>query len=612
MTLNPNAKLKMKSALLPVAILGLSMTMGTALSGCTKKEGDGSLLVYHGRHKDDVKTWDPANAYDTVSLDVVPTVYETLYQYAYLSESYKIVPLLAADMPKFSADRLTVTIPIKRGVKFQDDPCFKESQGKGRELNAHDFVYSFKRLALPSLQSQGWWIFDGKLHGINEFHDRLVKASKSEVPKIFGEQVDGVKALDDHTIQLKLKKPYPQLMYILAMSFTAPVPQEAVAAYGDENGNLTDHPVGTGPFVLKKWDRGRQVLLERNPTFHPDFYPADGSEEFRKKGLLADAGKALPFLDQIKIQVVKEEQPAWLGFMKGDFDVTTVPKDNFGQAIVNKVNLTPELASKGIRLSIETGAVFYYISFNMKDKLVGSNRHLRQALSSAIDRDSWIETFTNGTGQKQVTALPPGILDRPKTSKIKYDFDLKRAKELLKKAGYPEGAGLATINFDLRSADSVSRQFGEFITKQWAAIGVKVNVISNTFPAYLEKQKQGNLQVSLGGWNLDYPDAENVYQLLYGPNKAPGPNEANFDHPEMNKLYEQLAVMESGSKRTAIVQKMDDILQEELPWAMGYYLTRYEVSHPWLLNYRANDIILNRHKYYRINKDVKKRYQSVQ
>src|SRR5687767_9484338 len=111
-----------------------ALVLTVAFAGCTKKQSDPNLVVFHGFEKDDVKTWDPANAYDSVSLDLVPSVYETLYQYSYLSEVYKLEPLLAASMPKFSADKLTLTIPIKKGIRFQDDPCFKGSQGKGREL----------------------------------------------------------------------------------------------------------------------------------------------------------------------------------------------------------------------------------------------------------------------------------------------------------------------------------------------------------------------------------------------------------------------------------------------------------------------------------------------
>lgn len=586
----------------------VGLIAAVTLAGCTSRQDDGNLSVFHGFEKDDVKTWDPANAYDTVSLDLLPSIYETLYQYTYLSEVYKTEPLLAESMPTYSADRLTLTIPIKHGVMFQDDPCFKATQGKGRELKAQDFVYEFKRMALPSLQSQGWWVVDGKVVGINAFHDKLAKASKEDLPKVFEEEVEGIKALDDYTLQIKLLKPYPDLAFILSMSFTAPVAKEAVEAYGDNQGNLTDHPVGTGPFKLTKWERNHLIVLDRNPNFRGEKFPSKASAVYLKDGILQDAGKTMPFLDRVSMEISKEDQPRWLNFMKGNMDLIVLPKDNFKQAITDQVNLTPELVKKGVRLSIETGVVIRYISFNMKDKLLGSNKYLRQALASAIDREQWINTFTNGTGRKMNNAIPPGIEDRPKTDKMKYDFNIARAKELLKKAGYPDGQGLPPLKFDLRGASTTDRQLGDFFAQQFAAIGVKLDVIPNTFPAFLEKAKQGNLQISFGGWVLDYPDAENVYQLLYGPNQSPGPGEANYNNPEVNKLYEQMAIMESSPKRAAIIQKLDDLIQEDCPWALGYYEASYDLSQPWFNNYRSSEIITNKYKYYRINKETKKRY----
>jgi oligopeptide transport system substrate-binding protein len=576
--------------------------------GCTKKEDDSKLSVFHGFEKDDVKTWDPANAYDSVSLDLVPSIYETLFQYKYLAEVYALEPLLASEMPKFSKDKLTLTISLKHGVKFQDDPCFKESKGEGRELKASDFVYAFKRLALPSLQSQGWWVLDGKVVGMNAFHDKLTPATKESLPKVFEEEVEGVKALDDYTLQIKLIKPDPQFLFLLTMQFTSPVPREAVAAYADEQGNLTDHPVGTGPFILTKWEHNHHVQLDRNPKFRTELYPTTGTGAFQGSGLLADAGKAIPFVDRLSIEVIKEDQPRWLNFMKGNTDVILLPKDNFKQAITDQVNLAPELVKKGVHLSVETGVVVRYINFNMKDKVLGSNKYLRQALSAAIDRDKWIGIFTNGTGKKMVNAVPPGISDRPKTNQIKYDFNLAQAKELLKKAGFPNGEGLSVLKFDLRGASTTDRQLGDFIVQQFGQIGVKVDVIPNTFPAFLEKMKQGNHQMSFGSWSMDYPDAENIYQLLYGPNASPGPGEVNYANPVFDKLYYQIDMMESGAARTALVQKMDDILQEDCPWALGYYEASYDLSQPWFMNYRSSDIILNKYKYYRVNKEIKKRY----
>ena len=573
-----------------------------ALNGCTKSESDGNLSVYHGSEADDIKTLDPANAYDTISLDIVPMIYETLYQYDYVAETYKAAPLLAADMPKYSKDRLTLTIPIKHGVMFQDDPCFKETKGKGRELKAQDFIYAFKRLAHPQLQSQGWWIFDGKVVGINAFHDKIAKISpitaKGEFDKAFAEEIEGLKAVDDYTVQIKLIKPYPQLMYVLIMSFAAAVPHEAVEAYADEKGNLSDHPVGTGPYILKSWVRGNRVVLDRNPTHHPEFYPIGGG---------SDAGKALPLLDRVSLAIIKEQQPAWLRFLNGELDMASIPKDNFQSAITNQVNLSPDLAKKGIQLKIEHGAGFYYIAINTKDKTL-SNKYLRQAIASSVSREKWTELFTNGRGIKATTALPPGIADRPLNTHMKYDYNLPLAKELLKKAGYPEGKGLPVLNFDMRGAASLDRQMGEFFEHQLGEAGIKVNIIYNTFPAYLEKSKQGNLQLSLGGWVMDYPDGENVYQLVYGPNGPPGPNDSSFDNPAMNKMYEEIAVMETGPKRAQIIAKMDDLLQEECPWGLGYYAVEYHMQQSWLKNFRPSDIITNKYKYFNVDKDIKAQF----
>jgi ABC-type transport system substrate-binding protein len=596
-----------------LGLLTLCLALTVASQGCTHKKHpeDAKLAVFSVALVDDVKTLDPANAYDSVSNDVLPNILESPYQYTYLSDTVKVEPLLASALPTFSKDHLTLTIPLNHGIHFADDPCFRATQGKGRELVAQDLVDSLKRLAIPSIDSQGWWILDGKVVGVNAFHDALTKAGDYKSPeftKAFSQPVEGITATDPYTVQIKLLKPYPQLVYILTMGFSAITPHEAVEAYADAKGNLFDHPVGTGPFTLKSWERNHEIVLDRNPNYRPAFYPTQASALYQSKGYLADTGKMLPFLDRIRFEIIKESQPSWLGFLKGDQDVIQLPKDNFAQAIVNRTNLTPALEAKGVRLTIETGVAFYFISFNMKDKLIGGNKYLRQALSSAIDRDQWIDLFTNGTGKKQVTALPPGVADRPDVKEIKYDFNLARAKELLKKAGYPDGKGLPPLTIDMQGSATLDRQLGEFLVKQWEAIGVHVSASLNTFPAYLEKMKHANFQISSDGWVMDYPDAENVYQLLYGGNAAPGPADASYNNPELNKLYLQMAVMESGPARAAIVAKMDAITQEDVPWALGYYYARYDLSHPWISNYRTGDIIQDRYKYFRTDAATRKRY----
>jgi ABC-type transport system substrate-binding protein len=242
----------------------------------------------------------------------------------------------------------------------------------------------------------------------------------------------------------------------------------------------------------------------------------------------------------------------------------------------------------------------------MKDSLLGKNKYLRQAIASAFSREEWIDTFTNGRGIKMIHALPPGIPGRDSKATLKFDHDLSRAKDLLKKAGYPNGEGLPVLKFDLRGADSSSRQMGEFFQSQFAKAGIRVECIYNTFPAFLGKLKTSDLQIFLGGWQMDYPDSENIYQLLYGPNSAPGPNEVNFNLPEYNRVFEKMAYMKDGAQRSALIRQLEDLIQEEVPWAYGFYTTHYSLTAPWLQNYRLNDLIPNKFKYMRINRDQKR------
>lgn len=588
--------------------LDVALVALVALGGCTARNArDQNLQVLHATLGDDMKSVDPAVPYDEISLEVGSQVYETLYQYDYLSPTYRLVPLLAADQPKISPDRLTITIPLRTDVNFQDDPCFKATGGKGRRLVARDFVYSWKRLAQSKIQSQGWWIFAGRVAGMDAFHEKIKSFTKDEAAKALQESVEGLQAVDDHTLRIKLVHPYPQLLYALAMNFTAPVPAEAVETYADETGAMQGKMVGTGPFMLEEWKRGHQVFLKRNPTFHPEFYPSHGSVSFRAQGLLADAGKTLPFLDRIEFRIIKESQPAWLGFLNGDFDSLGIPKDNFAQAIRNRNELAPELLAKGMALTIEPSATFWFLAFNMKDSLLGKNKLLRQAISSAVNREAWIDVFTNGRGLKMTSALPPGVADRPVDPKLKYDFDLVRAKSLLKKAGFPEGRRLPVFKFDFRGADSLNRQLGEFFQKQLSAIGVKIIPTYNSFPAYLDKAKNGNLQLFVGGWTMDYPDAENVYQLLSSRNASPGPNETSYASAAFDTIYNKMAVLPAGPARAKLIAQLDDIIQEDVPWALGYNSTAYGLRQPWLKNYRYIQMMQNNFKYFRIDLAEKNR-----
>ena len=213
---------------------------------------------------------DPGDIGDTTSSTVASQIFDCLYQYHYLKRPYELIPSLAEDMPQISDDGLTYTIKIKKGIRFADDACFAD--GKGRELKADDFIYAWKRIANIKYLSKNWWIFDGKIVGLNEFRE-YTKTCATAADVDYGRAVEGLQTPDDHTIVIKLKKPWPQITYLLAHLPTAPIAKEAVDKYGKD---IVSHPVGTGAFVLKIWRRGSYIELEKNPGFRDEYYPSEG------------------------------------------------------------------------------------------------------------------------------------------------------------------------------------------------------------------------------------------------------------------------------------------------------------------------------------------------
>ncbi|MCO5143823.1 MAG: ABC transporter substrate-binding protein [Oligoflexia bacterium] len=579
----------------------ISLCFISTLTACTGNKDDftkKSLTLALG---DDAKSLDPAIAYDTVSLTVVPLAMESLFQYKYTKTPLELEPLLAEAMPTISADKKTYTIKIKKGVMWQDDAAF--TNGKGRELKANDFLYGWKRLLIPEIQSPGTWIFDDKVVGWNEYRKKL-SDNRTKLEEILAENPEGLKAVDDYTIQIKLIKPYPQLLNALAMGFGAPVAKEVTDKYGHQG--LTERMVGTGPYILKTFVKGSRIELGKNPNFRKDFYPTEGDDEAKAEGLLASAGKELPLVSDITFLIIKESQPAWLQFLKGNLDAAGIPKDNFDSAIKDK-ELDPSLAAKGINLRKGEEAVIWYLNFNMKDKIVGGNNiDLRRAISMAINREEFIEKFLNGRGVKATSIVPRVINGFSGRTETVNDYNPEESKKLLAKAGYPEGKGLPVIKYDLRGASSTSRQQAEWMQKSLSEVGIKIEVVANTFPAYLEKEKNGHLQFFMGGWSADYPDAENFLFLLYSKNEAPGPNATIYKNPAYDKLYEKIAIMTPSKERSQLIKEAEDIVFKDAAWGMMWYPLTFALRHGWLQNYRPNSQILNDIKYYDVDLEKKK------
>ncbi len=581
------------------AVLAFAALLSVAtFSACTKKGGNDPANTLHLATPEKIKGMDPVFADDLYAGTEVHRVYESLYQYHYLKRPYVLIPNLAEAMPEISSDGKTYTLKLKKGVLFQDDICFKASNGKGREMTAEDVVYSYKRLADPKLASSGWWIFDGKLVGLNEWRDAQGKAATTD----YSVPIEGLKAVDRYTVQLKLIQRSSQIGYALAMAFTAVVPREAVEAYGKE---FLNHPVGTGPFRIDEYNPTSKLVYVKNPTYRQELYPSEGAPGDKEAGLLADAGKVLPLSDKVIVSIIVEDQPRWLNFMAGKLDRAAIPKDNFDQAVDKAQNLKPELAQKGIILFKDPSLDVTHESFNMADPLIGKNKLLRQALSLAYNPAPAIDLFYNGRAIVAQGPIPPGLAGYDEAMRNPYkQFSIEKAKELLAKAGFPGGKGLPPIEYATTSS-STSRQMNEYLQKQFESIGVTLKMNTYSWPEFQAAIKNKKGQMWGFAWGADYPDAENFLQLFYSKNGSPGPNDANYSNPEFDRLYEKSLTLQDAPERTAIYKQMVKLVVEDCPWIFGVHRLSYSLGNKWLKNYKYHEFENSAFKYLRVDPALK-------
>ncbi|MBI2193106.1 MAG: ABC transporter substrate-binding protein [Planctomycetes bacterium] len=640
------------------------MSLLLALAGCTNnpyREEDHLHRVRYSSIDEDPKSLDPSFAYDSLSLQMVAPIYDTLLQYAYLKRPYALEPALADRMPEREvyayegelsppaqesdleqeigvpvpeaeppAERKTVRreafryrITIRQGLRFQDDPCFEATGGKGREVRSDDFLYAFKRIADPLVTCPVRAILGEKVAGLNGFYFANRKriqgqrAAGLEPETDYSIPVTGLRRIDDSTFEVCLTEKYPQFLYWLAMPFTTPIPREAVEHYdpvrfpGREA--FRDHPVGTGAYVLKagEYRKGQRMVLERNPNFREERYPAEGEPGDREIGLLADAGKLLPLVDTWVFTTVKESIPHWNLFRQGYLDTSGIPREFFDRVITPEGGLSRSMEEKGVRLYRAKELTTYYFAFNMDDPVVGKNVKLRQAVSSAIHTAEYIELFLNGLGEVAQSPLPPGLFGYDPDYRNRYRrFDLDSARRLLSEAGYPGGLDPVRgqpleIRYDTAQNDPSGKQSVRWLVRQLEALGIRLVVILNDWNTQQQKADEGNFQLIGYGWLADYPDPENFLFLLHSENRRPGVNYANYANPEYDRLFDEMKGMsnqgEEGEKRRQIIARMVRILEEDCPWVPNFHPESYSLVHSWCGGVKLHGPANNLLKYARVD-----------
>lgn len=494
------------------------------LSSCLPS-GKEARKFFRYNQSSGITSLDPAYSKDQSTIWICNQLYNSLVQ---LDDELNVQPCIAKSW-QISEDGKTYIFYLRTDVFFHDDSCFEN--GVGRTVTARDVAYSFKRIIDPELASPGSWIFNNTLDRASPFT-----------------------VLNDSVFQMKLQRPFRPMLGMLTMQYCSVVPEEAVMKYG---AGFRAHPVGTGPFQLKKWKEGVAMILWRNERY----FESDGS------------GNQLPYLDGIKVTFIDNKKTEYLSFKQKELDFINSIDASFVDEVLNDAGeLKPELKNN-FRLLKTPYLNTEYLGFLMPPAQGITNnplsdKRIRQAINFGFDRREMLRYLRKSVGKPAESGFTPYGLPSYNEEQVKgFTYQPQKARLLLKEAGYENGVGLPEIKL---YSNETYKEFALYISKQLEQIGIRIKV-EIVQPAILrEWMSRGQVDFFRGSWLADYPDAENYFAVFYSKNGSP-PNYTRFRHPDFDSIYERSLSEKNDSVRLALYHRMEQIIIDEAPVVPLYY-----------------------------------------
>jgi len=514
-------------------------------NSCNTNTSHSTKTIFNINLDEGLSSLDPAFSRNQFAIWMNNALYNGLVQ---VNDSLQTVPCIAKSW-EISPDGQLYTFHLRNDVYFQDDPLFKN--GRGRRAVASDFVYSFGRLIDPKIASSGSWIFSDKVAGKQAFN-----------------------ALNDSTLQITLNQPYPPFLSMLTSQYCSVLPYEVVDHYGRD---FREHPVGTGPFKFKYWKEGEVLVLLKN-------------EHYWEKD---KDGSPLPHLDAIRATFIGDKQTAFMEFISGKLDFLNDIDGSYRDDILTKSGrITQKYKGKFI---LSTGPFLNTIYLGM---LVDSSLaivkssplrklKIRQAINYAIDRQKMIKYLRNSMGTPGNAGFIPVGMPGFDAAKVQgYSYNLDKARQLLKEAGYPNGDNLPEIVLHTTVG---YRSLIEYVQGQLDRVGIKTSVEITQGASLRELVAKNGINFFYGSWIADYPDAENYLSVFYSKNKVPwGPNYTGFDCKQFDALFEQAYNEPNDQKRYTLYRQMDNIVMAQSPVVILYYDKRVNLYQPDISGFSAN------------------------
>jgi ABC-type transport system substrate-binding protein len=481
--------------------------------------------IFHYNESTGIASIDPAFAKNQSIMWPVHQLYNTLVE---VDNNLNIVPSLARRWT-ISEDKTVYTFYLRNDVYFHDDPCF--NGGKGRKFTAGDVEYSLKRIIDKSLASPGSWIFNAKIDSLN-----------------------GFKAVNDTTFQVKLVRPYNPILGILSMQYCSIVPKEAVARYGSD---FRRHAVGTGPFQFVAWEEGQALILQKNPHY----FETDS------------AGNRLPYLNGIKVSFFDSRATEFLLFRQKKLDFINDIDASFKDEVLTKTGTLRKDWQGKIALQTHPYLNIEYFGILVDDSnpLLKNSplklKKVRQAINYSIDREKMVLYLRNSLGTPATAGfVPVGLPSFDSTKVSGYRYNPVLARKLLTEAGIAKGE---QVPIKLQTIP-IYADIGSYIARQMEEIGLKVQVDVVQKSLLLELTSNSRALFFRGSWIADYPDAENYLSVFYSKNPAP-PNYTRYSSKQFDALFEKAIRETNDSIRYQLYQQADQVMMEDAPVVPLWY-----------------------------------------
>jgi ABC-type transport system substrate-binding protein len=548
---------------------------------------------------------DPAVASDLASLSLLENLFDPLLRYDYLARPVKLVPNTTSAMPTITDGGKTYTFHIRPGVYFSPDPAFKD---KKREVTAADYVYSIKRLYDPAIRSPWGYMFQGKLLGDIALEEHFS----------YDTSIPGLQAVDKYTLRIRLAEPDANFLYYMAIPASGVVAREVIEAYPGQAGN---HPVGTGPFMIGDWKRSDRIVLLANPNSSAVFHATPGDDPVDKAIDAELEGKRLPRVDRVEVKIAEEFQGRMLGFLNGEYDYIEQVPESMTDMVIKDGKLKPELAARGMQLYRFPVLQTYYMWMNMQDPVVGGYGKdkvaLRRAISLAYNSAEDIALLKKGMAEKAESPLPSQAIGYDPKYRSPVPYDPALANALLDKFGYTQrdpdgfrrGPDGKPLTLTMHSEATVGgRLRDELWRKCLNSIGLRVVFKSDKKTEIIKASRLGKVQMFESNWVADFPDGENFYQLLYGPN-AGRANYSRFNLPAYNERYEKSRKLPDGPERKKLYFEMNQLIHAYNPWVPLTHVLSADITQPWLKNYKRHPVDFTAWRY--LDVDVAERERTT-